>query len=174
MLGRNHQTSVEVWLEYASVNAHYRSYSITKRRDYESRLAEDLGRAPKRFHAYIRRKKKSRPPVGPLKVNGMLVSDPLEMSEVFLGSFASVFCTETPDSVEAHQVSDESMDPLWITVDDVFRALLALDPSGSPGEDGVHPEVLRSCAHTLAFPLHRIFVSSILSALFHLFGSLQL
>ena len=48
------------------------------------------------FHKNIRRKKQGKPPVGPLKIVNRVISDPQEMSEVFVGSFSSVFPPVSP------------------------------------------------------------------------------
>ena len=49
------------------------------------------------------------------------------------------------------------MNPLIITYVNVYSALLMLNVSSTPGRDGVHPEVLRSCAGLLAYPLTLLF-----------------
>ena len=52
------------------------------------------------------------------------------------------------------------MNPLNITYDNVYSTLCKLNVSSSPGGDGVNPQVLRSCAGPLAYPLPLLYVRS--------------
>ena len=63
-----------------------------------------------------------------------------------------------------HQVFEGIMDPLPITYDSVKKLLMELDGLSAPGLDGVHPQVLKSCAAALAYPLVIIFRRSLNSA----------
>ena len=159
--GRRHSEVIIAWERYSCLNREYRGYSINKQWEHEENLVQNLSRVPKLFHSYIRRKKKGRPPVGPLKRNFAILTDPAEMSEVFAEYFASVFRIDGPGTVEEHQRSDAEMDPLRLTYDAVLDVLSRLDTSSAPGPDGVHPKLLRECAQALTFPLLLIFESSL-------------
>ena len=74
-----------------------------------------------------------------------------------------MFNPSLPDVVLPHQQSGVRMDPVWITVDDVYETLIKLDPSSAAGADEVHPQFLRSCAEFLALPLQIVFVKSLRS-----------
>ena len=49
------------------------------------------------FQAYIRRKKKGNPPVGPLRIDNTIGLDPGEMSEVFAEYFDSIYNSAVTD-----------------------------------------------------------------------------
>ena len=163
VLGRNHPHAVLAWEEYCHLNVEYRNYSVNKQKDYELDLVMNINQRPKLFHSYLRRKKKGKPPVGPLRCDGRLVSDPQAMSNVLVEYFSSVFSTVSSLTVGNHQVCERSMGDLHISIQDVDLALSKLNVSSAPGGDGVHPQFLKSCSDVVAYPLLLIFVRSLRS-----------
>jgi Reverse transcriptase (RNA-dependent DNA polymerase) len=53
------------------------------------------------------------------------------------------------------------LNPIEITEVAVLTALKKLNPTKSPGPDGLHPRLLRECAEELAHPLAKIFQGSL-------------
>ena len=155
--GRNSLLVQEALDRYKEINYRYRSFSYHMQCDYEERLASQLSYAPKLFHGYIRRKKKGKPPVGPLKVDGCAITDCKEMAEVFVDSFSTVFQPSRPHLPQSHQVFSGFLEPPNVSYAVVLKILQNLDGSSSPGPDGLHPHLLKSCAQSLAYPLSLIF-----------------
>ena len=118
-----------------------------------------MAEAPKAFHSYVRRKKKGAPSVGPLKASdGSVVSDESGMSELLASAFSSVYRPSVPQHPLQLQVNDGgSMSELDISYEKVLGVLLVLNESSSPGPDGIHPMLLKRCAHAVALPLMYIF-----------------
>ena len=108
---------------------------------------------PKLFHKFLRRKKKGKSSVGPLKIENRVISNPEEMSEVFVRIFSSVFSPVLPQVVNPHQESEKEMSQIHLTIDKVFSLLNKLNESSAPGSDGVNPKLLKSCAVTLSYIL---------------------
>ena len=162
--GRSSDESVEAWEVYASLNSEFRNYSKNKQWEYEENLIRRLSTAPKLFHGYIRRKKKGRPPVGPLKVGGVMVSDAGQMAEVLADTFVAVFDESRPLDLATHQTCDAWMDPLSLNYDMVYSVQRNLDGESSPGPDNVHSCLLKKCAAALAYPLTIIYQRSLASA----------
>ena len=163
-LGRRHMEVLAALGSYLALNRNYHSYMKNEQCNYERHLASLIGPSPKLFHSYIRRKKKGRPPVGPITMPYGAVSDDLEMSELFADYFSSVFNGTDPVSPCTHQVFDGTMDPLTISYDSIRELLMDLDGSSAAGPDGVHSQVLKSCASALAYPLCIIFRRSLNTA----------
>ena len=115
------------------------------------------------FHAYNRRLKKGNPPVDLFRINNTIVSDLGKMSEVFADYFGSIYNSVVSDAGSQHQRTIARMNPPTITYDNVYLALCKLNVSSTPGGDGVHPQVLRSCAGLLAYPLTLLFERSLRS-----------
>ena len=158
--GRRSDAALHAWDSYAHMNQQYRNFAILKQKEYEERLASDLVQRPKCFHAYVRRKRKGRAPIGPLKEENRIISDDSAMSNLLVGYFGSVFQEYSGSEVAAHQTCDGIMEGVRIEYADVCRALSNLKADGSPGPDKIHPQILRSCNVACAFPLHLIMVKS--------------
>ena len=116
---------------------------------------------PKLFHRYIRRKEKGKPPVGPLKIDNRVLSDPQEKNEVFVRSFSSVLSPVLPQVVNPHQESENDMSQIHLTVNKMFSQLNNLDESSAPGSDGVNLKLLKSRAVTLSYQLLLIYFKSL-------------
>ena len=155
--GRNNELTMEALDIYKEINYRYRNFAFHKQCDYEERLVSQLSSAPKLFHGYIRSKKKGRPPVGPLKLNGLVICEPSEMAEVFVQSFAEVFQPSRARDPRAHQEFLGSLgypDTSYTVVLDVLKGL---DGSSAPGPDGIHPYLLKNCAQSVAYPLSLLY-----------------
>jgi hypothetical protein len=64
------------------------------KRKFEKKLSKGDGSNNQPFFAYIKRKTKSRPSIGPLREGNKLVTEDKEMAEVLNGFFGSVFTRE--------------------------------------------------------------------------------
>ena len=159
--GRSSVEAEESLENFQSVNRQLKNFSFQQQWNYETKVVSNMNFAPKLFHAYIRKKKKGRPAVGPLKVQNDIFSLPSEMCEIFADYFCSVFDGSLPANPAGHQLTESRMSPLVISYDDVLRFLNSLDSSTSPGPDGVHPHLLKSCAPVVAYPLLLIFRKSL-------------
>lgn len=161
--GRQSPRALAVLSRFLDANYQLRNFSITKQSQYESSIAELLISNCKVFHAYIRGKKINPPSIGPLRSpTGEIIHDPRAMSELFAASFASVYTSANPDSPFPHQVFHGGIGEIDISVDDVIAAVNQLDGSSSMGPDGIHPFFLKSCISELAYPLYKIFCTSLL------------
>ena len=113
--GRTSVETRDAWDRFINVNGRYRSYAKRKQWEFEERLIRSLSSSPKLFYGYIRRKKKGRPPMGPLKVNSTVVVEAAGMAEVFADSFCSVFIEAVPQSPASNQEFSGLMNPLNLT-----------------------------------------------------------
>ena len=159
--GRVSEVTESAWDAFALANSELRNYSIRERRNYEESLAGALGENPKLFHGYIRRKKKGIPPVGPFKVDNLVVSQPQQLAEVLAAAFSAVFSNGRPSNPFPHQRCQAQMGPIVISYEEVLQLLEKLEPSSSPGPDLLHPHFLKTCAGMLALPITIIFQRSI-------------
>ena len=163
--GRHHSETIDRWEQYREVNISYRNHAKFKQSQFEMRAVNLLKEAPKVFHSYIRERKKGCPAVGPLKdADGTLVHNSYEISELFRKAFISVYVPDTPSSPCPYQQASTTMGELSVNCGSVLEVLLSLDGSSSPGIDGVHPMLLKSCAHAVVVPLTLIFQRSLTRA----------
>ena len=119
-LGRSSLGAQEAWERFGSLNSEYRNFARNKQCVYEASLARSLSSSPKLFHGYIRRKNKGRPPVGPLKANDIVISEPEQMAEVFADSFCSVYNVTVPPFPSASQQFSGYMEPVTLSYDMVL------------------------------------------------------
>ena len=118
--------------------------------------------APKLLPSYVCSKKAAPVTVRPLRLSdGLMCTDPQEMSECLVSVFASVFCSDIPQVQETHQASEDLMTSLTISQDDVKLLLSNTDGNSVMGPDGIHPLVLKNCADVISYPMHVIFSCSL-------------
>ena len=162
-LGRHSVEAHSSYASFANLNRQCRTYAVKAQASYEESLLLRAKEHPKVLHSYIRKKKVSRPTVGPLKLpSGQLSDNPRDMCELFADAFSSVFTTTIPDNPHPHQhFQDSSLERVEITQETVLRVLLDIDGSSAMGPDEVHPLFLKSCATQLAYPLTVIFNRSL-------------
>ena len=128
--------------------------------EYEGKLIRDFKKNLKPFHRYMRLKQSTKSTVRHLqKADGDMTTDDIEMSNLLLEFFSSVFTKEDvsttldlPEREIAHSMAD-----VVITVQEVKEALSKLKENKAPGVDGIHPKILNRCSSTVCLPLQKIF-----------------
>ena len=164
MHGRHSAITSSSLQSFLQANKALRNFAFTSQVNYERSLIARTKDNPRLLHSYIRHKKQYRSSVGPIQVGpNSTTDDPKEMADCFLHAFASVFSTGVSGSPAKHQTCPDSvlLDGIDFTLDDVGAVLNNLDPNSSMGPDGLHPQLLKSCSETLAYPLHKIFQISL-------------
>jgi hypothetical protein len=156
--GRDDNRALAALEVFNTVNSQFRHYVRNSRAQYEGSLMERYSDSPKLFHSYVRRKKKGRMGVGPLRrLCGQLVDSPGEMAQLLVATFASVFIERDPENPAPYQSCLGEMEDFVITADEVYSVLSNLDANSAMGPDDVHPRLLKSCAEQLAMPLAVVF-----------------
>ena len=162
LYGRSASITHNFLSSFLEVNRQLRGFAIHSQAEYEKSLIVRARENPKLLHSYLRCKKKLRPSVGPLRLpNGSTTDNPLEMAECFSDAFASVFNSAIPDNPAPHQVSNGVLQNIEFGPVNVANVLLGLDVNSAMGPDGLHPQLLKACAHSLAYPLYKIFSLSL-------------
>jgi hypothetical protein len=160
--GRNDHRTLEALAVFHDINHQFRNYVLASRSQYEEYLMHRYSESPKLFHAYVRRKKKGRLGVGPLRnPAGQLVDSPLEMAELLASAFSSIYREDIPPNPAPFQAFDGQMSEISISPHDVFGVLAGLNINSAMGLDGLHPKLLRECAVQLTQPLCILFNQSL-------------
>ena len=138
--------------------------------DYEKSIAQDAKHNPKRFWRYAKSHLKVREGIPDL-VTGLIGEDgkptvattPLDKAETLATFFTSVFTTEPEGEIPRLppiEIPTPFRDHI-VTEDKVRKLLKQLDPSKAMGPDRMHPRVLQELGDVIAFPLTKIFQTSI-------------
>jgi Reverse transcriptase (RNA-dependent DNA polymerase)/Endonuclease-reverse transcriptase len=148
--------------EYKAAEKEVRNMIRNAKRRFERNIAKGCGseqQNKRRFYAYVKRKTKSRPGVGPLKdVNGKTIQDDGEMAVILNRFFSSVFTREDATQVpEPENVAGQnSVRDVKITVKNVKEKIKKLRADGAAGPDGIGPSLLKNLMHELALPLTKV------------------
>ena len=163
--GRKAPNTVSALMVFLQVNGQLRSFASISQIEYEKSLIARSKDNPKLLHSYIRNKKQFRSSVGPLHLGSNAVTDvPKEMADCFLDAFSSIHTTTIPANPAPHQRCGAVLDDVTFSPADVYATLSGLDPNSAMGQDGLHPQLLKSCEATLATPLFRIYRQSLLES----------
>jgi len=134
------------------------------KRGFEKKLADDKSGSVRQFFAYVRKKTKSRPTIGPLKKDGKLVAEDLEMAGVLNEFFILVFTHEDIRSIPEPEDMDreEDLDNIHITEWKVWKKIRKLRATAAAGPDEIRPRILQELEE-LAGGLALVFQRSVLT-----------
>ena len=160
--GRKSAQTREALSQFIAINKQVRLFDIQSQSRHEHSLIERFKENPKFLHAYIRGKKTAQSCVGPLRLpDGELCSEPSNLNEYFASAFCDVYTSRVPTQQQPHQTHQGYINDMQVTIDTVEALLQNIDVNTAMGPDGIHPMVLKMCAHSLAYPLHIICTRSL-------------
>lgn len=133
------------------------------KRAFERNVAMQAKSNPKAFYKYANSKLKTKTGIADLeKEDGTLTDNDKDKAEVLNKFFASVFTTEDTANIPHCTTDSENiLDKIVITENQVLRRLKLLNPNKSQGPDGIHPRLLKEASSELASPLTILFNRSI-------------
>ena len=153
---------------YEELNREVTKKIRNAKRGMEKKLANSTARGnnTRKFASYIKSKTKSVTTIGPIKKDGTLLSDDLEMAEELNKFFSSVFTQENIQTVPHKQrETPKSINKILITKERVVNKPQNLDENLAPGPDGITAKILKLTASTIAGPLCEIFNRSLSSGI---------
>jgi hypothetical protein len=115
------------------------------KRNFEKKLAYENGGNSRPFFAYIKKKTKSKPGIGPLKsAAGDTVSDDGGMAEVLNSFFSSVFTREDTGHIPtAEDMETDILDDVLVTHRAVRKKIQNLKTQSAAGPDDIGPKLLQ-------------------------------
>ena len=139
--------------KFRQVKNQLRSLTRRLRRAFESDIARDAKRFPKKFWSYVKSRTKTRSRIPILRrENGTTASTSKEKAETLNEFFSSVFTDEQLDNIpeERHEFLGNYLRTFVISQERVEAKLAELNPSKTPGPDKWHPLLLRSIADLIS------------------------
>ena len=146
----------EVFKKFATLRNKLRKKTRELRRNHEIKLVREFKEKPKPMWKYINSRLKTRTSIEDLECeDGSVARTDMEKAEELRRFFSSVFTVENLQQVPVFTDRAPSLciDDLTFTTDDIRKRLKDLNPSKSPGPDGIHPRILVECAEQLCRPL---------------------
>ena len=116
----------------------------------------------KAIFKYIRKLRKERCGISPLKSGSNIISDPQGKANVLSDYFKSVFTQETIDSMPS--IKDTKLpdiSPLQFSTDGILKLLHQLDPNKASGPDNIPVRILNECKEEIAPLLQALFTQSL-------------
>ena len=132
--------------------------------DYESDLINSYIQStnPNIFR-YIKNLTKSHSLPTSLHMDLIVFEEDFDKANAFNEYFHSVFTQSSfilPDINDLPSVSDSLLD-ITFTLEEVYQALISLQPNKASGPDSIGPRILKNCAAPLTTPVHHFFVLSL-------------
>ncbi len=90
-------------------------------------------------------------------VNGVELSKPAELCEVFRNYFRSTFGNDAGNYPQLNYSAISRMQHFTISAEDVHRQLISLNPRKGEDAGEIHPRILTSLARYLTAPLAKLF-----------------
>ncbi len=135
-----------------------------ERSAFEAELVKGIPNNPKRFFSYVNKAKRNRDPIPCLKDNqGNKLTDNSDKANLLSNFFMSVYTEEPPYNEDVQRCiipAADEISTVSFATDTVRRALRQLQPTKSPGPDGISAKLLNELAEQLASPLSKIFETS--------------
>ena len=134
------------------------------RRNFESQLVSELNTNPKAFWRYSNSRLKTKATIGDLRnESGVLESGNKARAEILNNCFQRAFTQEQLPATPVLSVGRElpELSDVIISPEAVKLKLQALDPTSTPGPDGIHPRVLQGTRHSICTPLAHLYRRSL-------------
>lgn len=128
--------------------------------DYEDHLVTSFANNnSNKIYSYIRSITNQNTIPPSMHLDSTSVHTDSEKAELFNKFFHSVFSstTFTLPPVSDLPTPDNTLNNIEIAEQEVFEALISLDPSKAVGPDGIGPNLLKYCSTALCNPLHHLF-----------------
>ena len=127
-------------------------------KDYESKIAKEAKTNPSGFFKYIRSKTSTRSGIGDLVTEGNTAVSDKDKAETLNKFFASVFTREDNASLPKFEDREykSPLETMTFTVETVLKKLNKLNPSKSPGPDGIHPMLLKEAQGKIAYDIRHV------------------
>jgi len=164
-----------LWTRYIETKSDYKYREFCKARNKVKKLVRNECKKREKYIAsisksnckpfwnYINSKRKVKSGISELVYDG-ITSDTDDGKANVLGKFfSSVFIVDDINTciADLNVVVTPQADIGEISKEEIIKLLRSLNPSKSPGPDGVHPKILRDLANELSTPIQIIFNKSL-------------
>jgi hypothetical protein len=147
--------------EYKEMEKRVKNMIRNAKRKYEKKLADSKSGNNRQFYAYVKRKTKSRPTIGPLKdKDKKVITDDGEMAGLLNKFFSSVFTREEGAVPDAVDMDTDNLENITFTAWKVRKKIQKLRPAAAAGPDEIGPRLLQELKQEVAEGLALIYRKS--------------
>ena len=118
---------------------------------------------PKKFWSYVKSTSNSHRIPETVSYGSVFRNDPQEKSELFNEFFYDQFSEASEYDIPLSYEDDDDPPQVDISPKRVMKLLRGINPNKTHGPDNINGKVLKNCAHSLAYPLAKIFKTSYLT-----------
>jgi hypothetical protein len=159
---KKHDTP-NLWEKFGRLRNRLKNLITYKHKQYLTDICDNITNQPKKFWSYIKANSKSRGlPQFLYNTNGTEESDFTGMANIFNSFFQSIFSKNdnliTPPITV---LTDQNLENITVTEEEVHKELKKLNPSKAPGPDGLPTKVLKECAQELTPSITELFNDSL-------------
>jgi hypothetical protein len=149
--------------EYKEADITVKRMIRNAKRRFEKKLSTTQGGNSRPFYAYVKKKTKSRPAIGPLlDAANQRVTGDKEMAELLNNFFSSVFTREDmQNQPKAADLETGTLEKVTVTEKAVREKIRNLKPFSAAGPDGIGPQLLQEVREEVIPALTTIFRQSL-------------
>jgi hypothetical protein len=152
-----------IWERFHEKRREVKYLIRSKRAAYLRNISNSCSSEPNLFWSYFNRLTRHSSIPDTVEFNGNTYSDTKTKAEAFNTYFTSVFNNDIsePSSLPSSPFTCDIISTLELSMEELLSALQSVNPSKTPGPDGLHPKILKECANELANSLCLIFNKSL-------------
>ena len=162
---RNHIKLEHLQNERAAVELLMKADIKGERLKKEADAIEKIKRNPKAFYSYAKKSSTYKSPIGPLADDeGELHSDPTTMANLLQSQYIKAFSNPDnvdPDNININEKTQNILEDMDVTEQDVIKAIEDMQSSSAPGPDKFPSILLKECKEILAPPIALLWQTSL-------------
>ena len=154
---------VKEYEKYAKARNQARWECRKAKKIFERTLAKEAKRNPKAIFSYVNSKLKTKTGIADLDIETGKATTDSEKAEALNEFFSDTFTEEDTSNIPSFHTEDirKPLEELKIAEEKVKERLESLNPHKSPGQDGLHPRVLKELSNEISKPLAIIMQKSL-------------
>lgn len=133
-------------------------------------IENNISSDPKKFWRHVNSGKQSNCIPDSIYLDNKTASSGEDVCNIFAEFFQSVYVKPTTVNYIPHSVSNcpnnRSLSNIFISHEKIVQLLCEINTRSSPGPDGIHPVLIKSCAYYLSEPLFILFNASLRQGVF--------